>query len=1066
MAALALGAHLYYRADDETRRFAEQRLQQMLGPLNVTVGSARYTPGGVTLRDLSVYRRLPNGDVGCALKLGECRLAGRLDVASLVRGHSSIGRVTLTDAQLLLKRDRSGRWGFEGLRLPAGDGRPAPKIEIHNATLLIDDPAIRSEPLAVTGINAEVEPMTDSPGWYEFRAESSGKLARRLAVAGQVRAADGAARMRVLTQDLQIDDTLVASLATLGVRPPAVRLAGSISVDGRVTRDPGKPLDWNATLQLAGARVASDRFEGPVEQLTANARADRHGLSVTDATAVWRGARLQLAATRNGWRTTAPVSLRMRVAGLPVTPEPPRGLPEKAARLWRRFKPQGRADAELEATFDGLRLTPRATITFKDAAFEDSEKFPYRLTGGRGAVLVNGGVGAVEPSPDQRGGHHIAADVTAVVEDTRAKIVASLSGVGRPSAGAPSAMPPGTISITADGVPITPQLVAALPDAKAREVIRQLRPRGRVDMRWQADRADASGARIETQTDVRLAGCGVNYEGFPYDLAGVTGWIRARGKTWRFEELESRASDGRLLVAGHGGVQPTSRGSRLSLTLRGQGVPLEERLRAALPSDAQAAWQYLLPRGRLNFDALVTHDTGDEKPRVQISMTPDERSVAIEPAFSTAGYRYRLEQLDGRFDWRDNRLDMTDARAVHGRTAYGCDGVWETDPSGAWRLALERLRADRLAFNHDFLLAAPPGLRAVIAQLEPRGGVDLSDSTLDVYSPAPGAAVQARWKLALACHQVALTAGVPLEALSGVVRLEGGSDGANAATGGTLDLDSVVWNDLMLTAVNGPLHCDDVECVLGEGVAIKTGGESRRVTARAYGGDVTLNSLVQYGGRPRYGLQMDLANVDVSRVASEWLERPEAVGGRLRGRLEFQGVGASIYGLDGRGDLAIEDADLYELPLLVRLLKVLRNRAPDASAFDVCEASFTQQGKQLEFQRLNLLGDAVSFYGRGRANLDRQLDLEFHTIVGRNELAAPALRSLLGQASQQLLQLKVGGTLDAPEIRREALPIVGDMIEQLQAGWARPLEPSEATGATTPATLPEPRSAARGRTPR
>ena len=76
-----------------------------------------------------------------------------------------------------------------------------------------------------------------------------------------------------------------------------------------------------------------------------------------------------------------------------------------------------------------------------------------------------------------------------------------------------------------------------------------------------------------------------------------------------------------------------------------------------------------------------------------------------------------------------------------------------------------------------------------------------------------------------------------------------------------------------------------------------------------------------------------------------------------------------------RGELHVVDANIYELPLLVSMLKVLRNRTPNTTAFNRCDMEFAIQGEHIHFQQLNLLGDAVSLYGKGETNFDRQLDL-------------------------------------------------------------------------------------------
>jgi hypothetical protein len=60
---------------------------------------------------------------------------------------------------------------------------------------------------------------------------------------------------------------------------------------------------------------------------------------------------------------------------------------------------------------------------------------------------------------------------------------------------------------------------------------------------------------------------------------------------------------------------------------------------------------------------------------------------------------------------------------------------------------------------------------------------------------------------------------------------------------------------------------------------------------------------------------------------------------------------------------------------------------------------------------------------------------------------------MAGQASKQILQLKVDGTIDNPQIHREAFPMMNQMLQQIQA---------ELQGGTAPsvAELPAPAAAA------
>ncbi|MEN0111151.1 MAG: AsmA-like C-terminal region-containing protein, partial [Planctomycetota bacterium] len=716
-------------------------------------------------------------------------------------------------------------------------------------------------------------------------------------------------------------------------------------------------------------------------------------------------------------------------------------LPRPVRVALGRFRPRGVANLAAEAAFDGERWAKRATVALQPgASFEDSEKFPYRVTSGAGTLRINGGV-SDETTPPAPGPTSLAIDLTGSVEGAPIRITGRLDDIeAKPPPGQRRPpMPLGWVEVAGNGVPITPRLVTAIPEAPARGFVESLHATGRIDFRWRAERATPIDPSVQTAMDLRLVECRMQYDRFPYPLHGVTGWVRQRGREWSFTDLRSRGAQGGTLVTGSGSLRPDGDGHRLDLRFRGDAAPLDETLFAALPRNAQQAWAFLRPRGSLDFVADIRRDPGAIEPAVRLSMTPHDRSISIEPAFYEGGRPYRLERLDGAFDWADDRLAMRGARAVHGRTTYSADGEWVAAADGGWTLGLQALRADRMAFNRDFLLAAPPGLRSVIEGLDPEGAFDLFDTRLEVtQATTPAPRITARWRVGVSCQQASLYCGVPIDGVSGVVRLGGQSDGVTAQTAGELDLDSAFWNDLQLTDIRGPLWADANDCLIGSGAADRLKAEPRRLTAKAYGGDLAADCWVRYGGRPRYGLKVDAAGVDVARLSSEWLGRREALQGDLNGMVELQGAGESIYGLTGAGRVEVNDADLYELPLLLSLLKYLRNRAPDNSAFNRLEAEFAINAEEVRFERLNLLGDAVSLYGKGTANLQKDIDLTFASIVGRNELAVPVLKAFVSSASEQLLRLRVGGTMDAPVIRREVLPLVGNMLEQLQAEFSRP----------------------------
>ena len=1050
--ALSVGAYLYFHLDSETRRAAQAVIGKACDPFITQVGAARFRPGsGLVIRSVRLYDPRTPDVAECVFQADSMRIEGRFDIGSLLSGDPRIERIVIESPQLVLVRQLDGQWNIQDLQLPQGSGGPAPTVEIRGASLQVTDASRpQLEPIVLEQIDATLTPAPEGNGSsMTLVATAAGEFAERIALSGALDPQNELFELEAQVDALAFDDQLIMSFAAdLKLSAELIQLSGVASARASVSRRAvGAPIDWGVAYAVNQGVIQVRSFPGPVSNVELEGECNAEGLAIHRASAQWGSSSLRLACNRTGWSSTAPITLRAKVDSLNTKELPIAQLPAGAQKFWRRFRPEGVANVALEAYFDGRGWRPRATATFQNGSFEDAEKFRYRLTQGSGRIDLNGGIAKdssfqqQRPAPDEP---NIRVDLTALAEGTPVRIAASLNRLDmKPAPEKRRPMPLGWIEVSGVGIPVTQRLVEALPDEGAKKFLYSLRPSGRVDLRWRADREDPAIHHPKTSLDVRLINWNVNYDKFPYPLSSVSGWVRQRGKRWIFNELKGRGPSGATVITASGELVPQGQANRLVVRFDGSNVPLDRALWDALTPDVRQAWEYLSPRGEVDFTAIVTNRFGGDLPQnapplVDLSLQPQGR-VAIAPMLSPKGNRYELDQLHGTFDWKDDQLTITAARAVHGPTRFATDGAWEKQANGGWRLVLNGLYAQRVEFDEAFRQSAPEGLVSVIDALEPSGRLELYDSSLLVEADSMrDATASARWDLGVQCHQASFNAGALLEGMTGHVRLVGSTDGVAAETTGEIALDSVFWNDLQLTQVRGPLWATGEECLIGEGVARKVKSTPRRLTARAYDGAIEINSHIKHDARESYGLSVQLAGVNVSRLASEWMQRPEAIGGQLEGRLEFEGSGSSIDGLIGRGALTINNADLYQLPILIRLLKVLRNRTPDETAFDRCEAQFTQQGEQLQFQQLDLLGDAVSLYGRGSATLSKQVELTFGALVGRNELAVPMFKAFVSSASEQLMRLHVTGSLDMPEVRREALPIVGNVLDQFGPAAARP----------------------------
>ena len=206
----------------------------------------------------------------------------------------------------------------------------------------------------------------------------------------------------------------------------------------------------------------------------------------------------------------------------------------------------------------------------------------------------------------------------------------------------------------------------------------------------------------------------------------------------------------------------------------------------------------------------------------------------------------------------------------------------------------------------------------------------------------------------------------------------------------------------------------------------------RPITAKLLGGSIYGDAWIAMGPHPRYGVQATLVDADLARAAHELAANRQNLHGRVSGNIELGGAGRGTQNLAGRGSLHLQDGDVYELPLMIAMLKLLSIRAPDQRAFSRSDIDFRIEGEHFYFDRIDFTGDAISLRGKGEMNFQGETHLTFTAQLGRGELGMPALRNFFTTTSGQFLQIHVGGTLQNPDIRKEALPGLNHALQQLQ----------------------------------
>ena len=215
-------------------------------------------------------------------------------------------------------------------------------------------------------------------------------------------------------------------------------------------------------------------------------------------------------------------------------------------------------------------------------------------------------------------------------------------------------------------------------------------------------------------------------------------------------------------------------------------------------------------------------------------------------------------------------------------------------------------------------------------------------------------------------------------------------------------------------------------------------GAPRRLTARVAGGTLNIDGSVAAGEAGRFTVGLALADADLERLTADLTGGPTTSRGRVHGAAEISGSRTGSHSLSGRGQLQLRDTDLYELPVIVALLKILRVKAPDRTAFESSMVDFRIEGPRAYLDTIELSGDAISLVGAGEVDLDSNIRLTFRPIMGESETQLPAMKRVLGGAGGQFLVVHVDGTLADPVTSTEAFPTLAAAVQKLQTQRREP----------------------------
>ncbi len=1027
----------------ELRNRVAAKIGERFPKLEVQVRAAHLTAEGISVQGLSITEPGAPGPEPEIVHVDEVFLACRTNVQELLSGEPIVTSVRFSRPVLRATRRPDGTFSLGKMFPLPTYNRAPPAITVENGTIVVFDPLKNpSSTLTLRDVNLTVKRSAASDADQNL-LEVQGSLVsdqiQHVEVVGTIDPSGPRWSLGGTVENLEISPALRAALPERFAAPlePLKSLRAMTTWNFRASSDDaGKMPRFEVNGRVLNGRLEDPLLPYPVTDLQAEVHGDNNGFRVSNLTArhgptIWEVAEFK----QTGFDARSPFVLRASGKQVRLDRRWAQTLPKPWSAYWTDYDPDGEVNLDCTLLFDGQRYQPTLRATCLDNVSFSCHKFPYRLEGARGTLTLRDSVldvaltaysGAQFQQAERR-------------EGVREPDLAAQKRGGAPvtlrgSFSNPGPQYTGWIEIQSDRIQFDEKLFAALLKPKARETLRSLNPRGTFKIAARLWRDDPQIREMHQFAKITLDRCSLVYDKFPVPLGNVHGVLHLRDGQWTTAP-ELVGSNGTGVVALSGTLSTSANEDVLALAINAKNFPLHEELRDALSLSQRQLWLALQPHGKIDLDADVQYNSRAKKMTVALRAFPCDDASSIGTSIEPVAFPYRMRLRGGSIHYADNKATLENLRVVHGTTTMRTMGTCDLSPDGGWKLQLRDLAVDRVRLrgeDHDLESALPESLRRAITELKPGGPLNLRGAVDFAKFRADGP-LQTSWDVDVEMHQGSLQAGPKLENIFGRVRLTGSSNGTRFSSRGELALDSVTYKNFQFTQVIGPLWFDNNNVVLGHWGNAPQGQSPRHITAGLLGGVLTGDCHVKLGAMPHYHLIASVAQADLQQFAESNLAGNQKLKGKILAQVNLQGNGGPK-NLVGTGTIHLSDADVYELPVMVSLLKIARAKSPDSTAFTQSDINFSVQGEHITLNQINLDGDAISLSGHGELTLDGQsnpINLELHSTVGRGTV--PLLSGLLSEASQHIMLIYVNGTLDNPTTRAEAFPAAQGALQQLQA---------------------------------
>ncbi|MCI0699708.1 MAG: DUF748 domain-containing protein [Planctomycetia bacterium] len=691
-------------------------------------------------------------------------------------------------------------------------------------------------------------------------------------------------------------------------------------------------------------------------------------------------------------------AMNLRITGhnVPLDEQLHAALPAKYAEIVRQFRASGRGDFVAEITqHASLNLTEyEFRVDVKDGKLNYT-KFPYPVEKLKGRLVVR--TTMTDPTRPLRPGEPIRPlpDRDEIIFDDFSAVHA---GASVWMTGARRSMPDGRdrkliLHVGGNNVPIDADMKSALGAVKVENLWTNFAPRGKVtfaadieliDRAPPIDKPD-SNPPLDPINDVKLtlrfSGPSVTPKFFAYDLDELSGWLEYKNGRVDLAHIAAQHGQSRVKLAA-GEVRFFADGSvwaNLGGIEMKPFIP-DEALRKALPGKLGSGLAELQLKG--GAELLVKH---------MVILTPPDAQKPNPPVPFPS-------QREG-----------------------GVKPIGPTPQPPPYREG----EKDKLASGSPL----------------PAGGV----GGRGVGSSTPDPIVY--WDAELKLFGAALDTGVAWEDVFGSIACRGRYEGTHlGAIRGNVWLDRAIVSRMPVTTARCQVRADPQQPDPARpGQYLPPTMQFLSVTGDLFHGVVGGEARVVLTDQTRYVVWLTVTGAQLEEVARHYKLSSDA---DLKGIAQAQllvfnkldpKTGRLV--VEGEGNIDVPTGRMYNLPILLDLVKVLKLQAPDKTAFEQGHAVFRIHGDRIKVDQLDLIGKAVCLGGSGELDMSGEyVKFEFYTVWSQvlKQMINTPVGDVTAFLSKNLFTIKLTRENGELKYKPEPVPLITEptkaVIERLKRG--------------------------------